>query len=145
MNKDGRRKTRRKVFQSRRISRLNPRHPPFRGHLPAKEFRVPPPFISNKAASLIVAPDKTVFVGDRNHSRRPKSTENVFHLPARYTAKRPSLSGPLSRPAYTQTDFSSMESSVFALHQIQRIVIRIRTFNSFNIVGNNTAINAGYL
>lgn len=113
LNKDGRRKTRRKVFQSRRISRLNPGHPPFRGHLPAKEFRVPPPFISNKAASLIVAPDKTVFVGDRNHSRRPKSTENVFHLPARYTAKRPSLSGPLSRPA--------IHANRFLLHGIERI------------------------
>lgn len=82
------------MFQSLRISRLNPPHPPserrrFGDICPQKNFAFPRPFISNKAASLIVAPDKTVFVGDRNHSRRPKSTENVFHLPA---AKRPPLS-----------------------------------------------------
>lgn len=71
----------------------------FRGHLPAKEFAFvgSPLFISNKAASLIVAPDKTVFVGDRGHSRRPKSTERTFSICPPGTPRNDPLLGPLSR------------------------------------------------
>lgn len=97
LNKDeGEGRRRGKVFQSRRESRESS---PFRGHLPAKEFAFvgSPLFISNKAASLIVAPDKTVFVGDRGHSRRPKSTERTFSICPPGTPRNDPLLGPLSR------------------------------------------------
>lgn len=79
-----------------------------------KRIRVPPPFISNKAASLIVAPDKTVFVGDRNP-----------FTPTQIDRKR----FPFARPVHRETTLplpppfcrGQLHANRFLLHGIERI------------------------
>lgn len=99
-----------------------------------KRIRVPPPFISNKAASLIVAPDKMVFVGDRNPFTptqidrkrfpfaRPVHRETTLPLLSRPTTRKP-ISPPWNR-AYLLSIRIKSNADRFN---------RIRTFNSVSL------------